>query len=83
LVADRRVRIREGHLLRIVCHTDPVGGESYEFLTNVMDLPAGVVAELYRRRWEAEKVFDEIKQGRRMKKEVAEEMVIDPCVLGW
>ena len=22
-------------------------------------------------------------QGRRMKKEVAEEMVIDPCVLGW
>ncbi len=26
-----------------------------------MVLPAGVVAELYRRRWEAEKVFDEIK----------------------
>ena len=59
--ADRRISTREGHLLRIVRHTDPVGGESYEFLTNVMDLPAGVVAELYRRRWEAEKVFDEIK----------------------
>jgi len=61
VVADSRICTREGHLLRIVRHTDPVGGESYEFLTNVMDLPAGVVAELYRRRWEAEKVFDEIK----------------------
>ena len=61
MVADRRICTREGHLLRIVRHTDPVGGESYEFLTHVMDLPAGVVAELYRRRWEAEKVFDEIK----------------------
>ncbi len=38
-----------------------MGGESHEFLTHVMVLPAGVVAELYRRRWEAEKVFDEIK----------------------
>ena len=61
MCADSRICTREGHLLRIVCHTDPVGGESYEFLTHVMDLPAGVVAELYRRRWEAEKVFDEIK----------------------
>ena len=26
-----------------------------------MDLPAGVIAELYRRRWDVEKVFDEIK----------------------
>ena len=52
---------REGHLLRIISYTDPAAGESYEFLTNAMDLPAGVIVELYRRRWEAEKVFDEIK----------------------
>ena len=60
-VADRRICTRQGHLLRIVRHTDSVGGESREFLTHVTDLPAGVVAELYRRRWEAENVFDEIK----------------------
>ena len=41
VVADRRVRLREGHLLRIVRHTDPVGGESYEFLADVMDLLGG------------------------------------------
>lgn len=58
---DRRVTTGEGHLLRIVCYTDPVSGEHFEFLTNVMELPPGVIVELYRRRWEAEKVFDEIK----------------------
>ena len=59
--ADRRVTTREGHPLRIICCTDPVSGQSYEFLTNEMDLLPGVIVELYRRRWEAEKVFDEIK----------------------
>jgi len=58
---DRSVQTREGHLLRIVGYTDPVSGERYEFLTNEMDLPPGVLVELYRRRWEAEKVFDQIK----------------------
>ena len=58
---DRRVMFEGGHKLRIVSYTDPRSGESYEFLTNEMDLPPGVIAELYRRRWEAEKVFDEIK----------------------
>ena len=52
---DRRVRTRDGHLLRIVYYTDPQSAEEYEFLTNEPDLPPGVVVELYRRRWEAEK----------------------------
>ena len=47
--------------MRIVTYIDPVGGESYEFLTNEPDLPPGIIVELYRRRWQAEKVFDEIK----------------------
>ena len=58
---DRSVQTHKGHLLRIVGYTDPVSGERYEFLTNEMDLPPGVLVELYRRRWEAEKVFDQIK----------------------
>jgi Transposase DDE domain len=58
---DRRVLSREGHPLRIVFYTDPQTGESYEFLTNEPDLPPGVIVELYRRRWEAEKTFDQIK----------------------
>ena len=41
VVADRRICTREGNLLRSVRHPDPVGGESYEFLADVMDLLAG------------------------------------------
>jgi hypothetical protein len=72
---DRRVRTREGHLLRIVYYTDPLTGETYEFLTNEPDLPPGVIVELYRRRWEAEKVFDEIKNKLGEKKAWATSLV--------
>lgn len=59
--SDRRVMTREGVALRIVGYLNPVDGECFEFLTNEPDLPPGVIAELYRRRWEIEKVFDQIK----------------------
>lgn len=59
--SDRRVMTREGIEMRIVTYIDPIGGERYEFLTNEPDLAPGIIVELYRRRWEAEKVFDEIK----------------------
>lgn len=58
---DRVVLTREGHKLRLIAYTEPERGQTYEFLTNEMDVPAGVLAELYRRRWDVEKVFDEIK----------------------
>ena len=58
---DLLIASREGHRMRIIRYTDPVSGEAFEFLTNEPDLTAGVLVELYRRRWEAEKVFDEIK----------------------
>src|SRR5690606_36945077 len=59
--SDRRIMSGGGHLLRLINYTDPLSGQSFQFLTNEPDLPPGVLAELYRRRWEAEKVFDEIK----------------------
>jgi len=58
---DMRVKTRDGHSLRLICYVDPVTGKTYEFLTNEPDLPPGVLAELYRRRWDVEKVFDELK----------------------
>jgi hypothetical protein len=72
---DRRIVTREGHALRIVGYTDPVSGESFEFLTNAMELPPGVIVELYRRRWEAEKVFDELKNKLSEKKAWATSLV--------
>lgn len=75
VTADRRIMTREGHLMRIIAYTDPQTGEQYEFLTNEPDLPAGVIVELYRRRWEAEKVFDEIKNKLGEKKAWATSLV--------
>jgi hypothetical protein len=75
VTGDRRVMAEGGHKLRIVYYTDPRSGESYEFLTNEMDLPPGVIVELYRRRWEAEKVFDQIKNKLHEKKAWASSLV--------
>ena len=61
VMSDRAVHSIEGHALRIVEYREPGTGKEYQFLTNEPDLPPGVLAELYRRRWEIEKVFDELK----------------------
>ncbi|MGH7928641.1 MAG: transposase [Candidatus Binatia bacterium] len=68
VIVDSKVRSREGHVLRLIMYQDPLSGKVYEFLTNEPDLPPGVIAELYRRRWEAEKVFDEVKNKLGQKK---------------
>ena len=65
---DMRVLTRDRHSLRLVCYIDPPTGKAYEFLTNEMNLPPGVLAELYRRRWEIEKVFDQFKNKLGQKK---------------
>ena len=61
VMEDFLVRTREGHSLRMICYIDPVSEKPFEFLTNEMELPPGVLVELYRRRWDVEKVFDGIK----------------------
>ena len=58
---DMKVQSRNGQELRMIGYRDPLTGKDYEFLTAEMDLPAWVIAELYRRRWDVEKVFDELK----------------------
>lgn len=72
---DRVVMTREGHRMRIIYYSDPESAKAYEFLTNEMELPPGVIVELYRRRWEAEKVFDEIKNKLGEKKAWATSLV--------
>ena len=61
VISDWKVKTRDGVFLRVIAYVDPQTGEMFEFLTNEMDLPPGVLVELYRRRWDVEKVFDEIK----------------------
>jgi hypothetical protein len=68
VLSDWRVTSREGQVLRRISYLDRRTGEVYEFLTNEPDLAPGILAELYRRRWEVEKVFDEIKNKLGQKK---------------
>jgi len=49
------------HPLRRIVFWDVLEGVLYEFLTNEMTLPPGLIAHLYRMRWEIEKSFDEFK----------------------
>jgi len=61
VLSDWQVTSREGQVLRIISYLDRQSGKFYEFLTNEPDLAPGILAELYRRRWEVEKVFDAVK----------------------
>ncbi len=58
---DLLVRMSDGQTMRIIRYVGPLTGKVYEFLTNEMDLPAAVMVELYRRRWDVGKMFDQLK----------------------
>ena len=52
-----------GVLLRRVTFLDVLNGITYEYLTNLLEssVPPGVIAHLYKMRWDIEKSFDEVK----------------------
>ncbi|MCZ7636601.1 MAG: IS4 family transposase [Verrucomicrobia bacterium] len=79
---DRSTGIRSDHIvwlrnpqsatrypdrLRRVTFRDPEDGKVLVFLTNNLDLPATVIAHLYRLRWRVELFFKWIKQNLRIK----------------
>lgn len=61
ITADEIVETCKGVLLRRIGYTHPATGVLYEFLTSEFTLPPGVIAFLYLRRWDLEKIFDELK----------------------
>jgi hypothetical protein len=61
VLADELVSTSQGVMVRRVIYRDPIGGEIFHFLTNELTLPPGIMAHLYRLRWDIEKVFDEFK----------------------
>lgn len=54
--------------MRMIRYIAPRTGEEFYFITNEMDLSSGIKTELYHRRWEVEKVFDELKNQLEEKK---------------
>jgi len=53
--------------LRLVRFPDPETGKELEFLTNLLDVEARLVADLYRERWQIELFFKWIKQNLKIK----------------
>ncbi len=49
--------------LRLVSYYAPEKKKPYYFLTNLFDLPAEQIANLYKKRWEVELLFKKIKQN--------------------
>jgi len=73
VLADQTVRLTTAHSrarypesLRLVHYRDQ-DGKQYVFLTNLPDLPAQAVADLYRQRWQIETFFRWIKQNLKIK----------------
>lgn len=58
VLSDERVQFAEPGEYRRIRYQDPESREVYEFLTTEFHLPPGVIAHLYRLRWDIEKFFD-------------------------
>ena len=50
-----------GVAMRRIEYVDPATGKRYNFITNEMTLPPGLLAYIYRKRWDIEKIFDQMK----------------------
>jgi len=68
VLQDELVGSSNGVLLRRVTCQAPDTGEIRVFLTTEMTLPPGLIAHLYHRRWQIEKVFDCLKNKLNEKK---------------
>lgn len=61
VLSDQLVGTGAGYLLRRIVYCDPATETEYRFLTNLLEMPPGIIAFLYKLRWDIEKTFDEKK----------------------
>ena len=65
---NKSVIVSYGRMIRKVVYIDPISGNQYSFITNVMDLPPGLIAYIYKVRWDIEKTFQQFKGNYQEKK---------------
>lgn len=68
VVSDQIAGTSKQTLVRRITYLDPLTNKEYVFITNVMDVPPGVIAFIYKMRWDIEKIFDEFKNKLHEKK---------------
>lgn len=59
--SDRLVSSGKGLPIRLITYVCAETGKRHQFLTSENTLPPGIIAYLYKMRWDIEKVFDEVK----------------------
>ena len=69
VISDQMVTASSsGTMVRRVTYIDPVSGKEYRFLTTEFTIPPGLIAFIYKERWNIEKRFDEVKNKLQEKK---------------
>lgn len=68
-----------GVMMHRIIYKCPISGEIYHFVTSLSTVPPGIIAYLYRTRWDIEKIFDQVKNKLTEKKawatsDIAKEM---------
>ena len=61
IVSDEIVLTSKGGRLRRIRYVDPETGKHFSFIANEFSLPPGLIAFLYKLRWDVEKTFDQVK----------------------
>jgi hypothetical protein len=61
VLCDELCMTSAGVSVRRVVWMEPVSGEEFVFITSEMTLPPGLITEIYRQRWDIERLFDETK----------------------
>lgn len=61
VLGDELVGSSNGVLIRRIKYQCPDSGKVFYFISNVMDVEPGLLAHLYKMRWNIEKVYDELK----------------------
>lgn len=61
VLRDETVVSSDGHAMRRVVYCDPATGKTYRFLTTETKLPPGLIAFIYKMRWDIEKAYDHLK----------------------
>ena len=61
ILSDERVGNTKGAVLRRIRYRDPETGKTYRFITSEFTLPPGLIAFIYKLRWDVEKTFDQVK----------------------
>jgi len=67
LLKYKELKVSRTVKLRLVTFRDPIKGEVLEFLTNLMEVSAKTIAQLYKNRWVIEVLFKQLKQNFELK----------------